>query len=82
MSRFFFRTMIVLMVFPMAGLILNTPFLIFAILLERAIPHPSRPVVIAEWTFFALSMVVVFGGAFYACWRMWPTAPKPVTHSN
>lgn len=70
--RFLVKLTIVLVAFPVVALILNTPFYGAAILLSRRWPHPGPLMFWFQWVLFAASMVVVFGGAFYACKLMWP----------
>jgi hypothetical protein len=74
--RFLIRSAIVLIGFPVVALALNTVFLGLALLLNRLIPNPGPAMILFQWTMFVFSMVVVFGGAFYACWLMWPNGGK------
>jgi hypothetical protein len=67
---------IVLVGFPVVALALNTPFYGLALLLNRLVPNPSPAMILFQWTMFVVSMVVVVGGALYACWWMWPKGGK------
>ncbi len=71
-TRFLIQLTIVLVAFPAVALILNTPFYGAAILLQRRWPYPGPLMFWFQWLLFAVSMAVVFGGAVYTCWLMWP----------
>ena len=74
-----FRATIVLVAFPVVVLLLNTPFYGVSILINRIFPNPSPTVAISllRWIVASVWLVVVLGGALYACWLMWRKLEHP-----
>jgi hypothetical protein len=62
------RLAIVSVAFPATWTVLYTPFFITGLLLERQWPSLGP----LFWVFLAVSVIVPFWGAFYACRLMWP----------
>ncbi len=69
---FLSRLTVVALGFPVAAIILNTPFLLLALVLDRVMPSEPSPFLLRAA--MAVQLIVVVGGALYACWWMWPRA--------
>lgn len=57
---------IVLVVFPVVAMVLNTPFYVFALVADKWLPGWS------VFVFLPVSLLIDCAGAFYVCRLLWP----------